>query len=169
MLGALMLHGITPGPTLLSQRPDMFWGVVTSMYVGNIMLLILNLPLIGLFTKIAKVPEAIMGAIITLVCLIGAYGGNNNPMDVLGLLRFGPLGHLMKKFKYEPAPFLLAFILGPMIETSLRQSLILSRGSFSFFFSRPISAVLLGLAIFLLITPAVRKYFGLTGGPKVCG
>jgi putative tricarboxylic transport membrane protein len=167
MLGALMLHGVTPGPTLLTNRPDMFWGVVTSMYIGNAMLLVLNLPLIGLFTKIAKVPEAIMGSIITLVCLIGAYGVNNNPMDILVMVVFGILGYLMKKFKYEPAPFLLAFILGPMIEISLRQSLIVSRGSFMIFFSRPISAVLLGLAILLLVTPAVRRYFGLTKGGEI--
>lgn len=159
MLGALMLHGITPGPMLLKQRPDMFWGVVTSMYVGNIMLLILNLPLIGLFTQITKVPEAIMGSIITMVCLLGAYVINNNPMDILIMIIFGILGYLLKKFKFEAAPLLLAFILGPMIEISLRQSLITSRGSFMIFFSRPISGVLLGLAIFLLITPSMRKYF----------
>lgn len=159
MLGALMLHGITPGPMLLKQRPDMFWGVITSMYVGNIMLLILNLPLIGLFVQITKVPEAIMGSIITLVCLLGAYGINNNPMDILIMVIFGVLGYLMKKVKLEAAPLLLAFILGPMIETSLRQSLILSKGNFMIFFSRPISGVLLSLAIFLLITPSIRKYF----------
>lgn len=122
------------------------------------MLLILNLPLIGLFVQITKVPEAIMGSIITLVCLIGAYGINNNPMDILIMVIFGVLGHFMKKFKLEAAPLLLAFILGPMIETALRQSLILSRGSFMIFFSRPISGVLLGLAIFLLISPPIRRY-----------
>ncbi len=160
MLGALMLHGITPGPMLLTQRPDMFWGIVTSMYVGNIMLLVLNLPLVGLFTQITRVPEAIMGGIITLVCMIGAYGINNNPMDILVMVVFGVIGHFMRKFKFEAAPLLLAFILGPMIETSLRQSLIISRGSFMIFFASPIAGILLGLAVFLLVTPPLRAYFG---------
>jgi putative tricarboxylic transport membrane protein len=158
MLGALMLHGVTPGPMLLTQRPDMFWGIVTSMYVGNIMLLVLNLPLVGLFTQITRVPQAIMGGIITLVCMIGAYGINNNPMDILVMVVFGVIGHFMRKFKFEAAPLLLAFILGPMIETSLRQSLIISKGSFMIFFASPLSGILLGLAVFLLVTPPLREF-----------
>jgi putative tricarboxylic transport membrane protein len=157
MLGAFMLHGLTPGPMLLAQHPDMFWGVVTSMYVGNVMLLILNLPLIGLFTKITKVPSSILGPIIVVVCLIGAYGVNNNPMDVLVMVIFGAFGHLMGKFGYEPAPLVLAFVLGPMIEISLRQSLILSEGSFLIFFLRPTSGILLAIAIFTLLGPAMRR------------
>jgi putative tricarboxylic transport membrane protein len=158
MLGALMLHGITPGPTLLAQRPEMFWGIVTSMYVGNIMLLILNLPLIGLFVKITMLPKSILGPLVVLVCLVGAYGVNNNPTDILVMVIFGVLGYLMGKFGYEPAPLVLAFVLGPMIEISLRQSLILSEGSFLIFFLRPIAGVLLGAAILMLLAPLIRRY-----------
>jgi len=142
---------------LLAQRPDMFWAVVTSMYVGNAMLLILNLPLIGLFTKITTIPSSIMGSIIVVVCLIGAYGVNNNPMDILVMVILGAFGYLMDKFGYDPAPLVLGFVLGPMIEITLRQSLILSEGSFLIFFLRPISAILLAIAIFTLLGPAMRK------------
>lgn len=135
----------------------MFWGIVTSMYVGNVMLLILNLPLIGLFTKINLVPSSIMGPIITLVCLVGAYGVNNNPIDVLVMVVCGVFGYVMAKFGYEPAPLVLAFVLGPLMETSLRQSLILSQGSFWIFFGRPISGVLLALAVVMFATPLIRR------------
>ena len=152
MLGAFLLHGVTPGPTLLSQKPEMFWGVVTSMYVGNVMLLILNLPLIGLFTRITRVPWAILGPIIVLVCLVGAYGVNNNPIDILVMVVFGVVGWAMMKFGYDPAPLVLAFVLGPMIETSLRQSLVLSHGSFLVFFTRPIAGGLLGAALLMVVS-----------------
>jgi putative tricarboxylic transport membrane protein len=141
---------VTPGPTLLSQKPEMFWGVVTSMYVGNVMLLILNLPLIGLFTRITRVPWAILGPIIVLVCLVGAYGVNNNPIDILVMVVFGVIGWVMVKFGYDPAPLVLAFVLGSMMETSLRQSLILSHGSFLVFVTRPIAAVSLAVMVALL-------------------
>ena len=149
LLGAIMIHGITPGPLLFKTRPDMFWGLITSMYIGNVMLLILNLPLVGLFAKIAFVPSSIMNPIIAFVCILGAYGVNNNPFDILFMVIFGICGFLAEKLDFEPAPLLLAFILGPMIEVSLRQSLILSRGSFDIFFSRPISGVTLSIAIIL--------------------
>lgn len=158
MLGAFLLHGVTPGPMLLKQRPEMFWGIIASMYVGNIMLLILNLPLIGLFVKITTLPSSIMGPIIVLVCLVGAYGVSNNPMDILVMVIFGVLGYLMDKFGYKPAPLVLAFVLGPMIEISLRQSLILSEGNFTIFFMRPIAGVLLGTAILMLLAPLIRKH-----------
>jgi putative tricarboxylic transport membrane protein len=158
MFGAFLLHGVTPGPILLKQRPEMFWGIIASMYIGNIMLLVLNLPLIGLFVKITTLPSSIMGPIIVLVCLVGAYGVNNNPMDILVMVIFGVLGYLMRKFSYEPAPLVLAFVLGPMIEISLRQSLILSEGSFLIFFVRPIAGVLLGAAILMLLAPMMRKH-----------
>ena len=152
MLGAFLLHGITPGPTLLTQRPEMFWGVVTSMYVGNVMLLILNIPLIGLFTRIARVPASILGPLIVLVCLAGTYGVNNNPIDLLVMVAFGVACYLMTKLGYDPAPLVLGFVLGPMVEMSLRQSLILSQGSFLIFFGRPIAGVLLGLALFMVMS-----------------
>jgi putative tricarboxylic transport membrane protein len=152
MLGAFLLHGITPGPTLLTQKPEMFWGVVTSMYVGNLMLLILNIPLIGLFTRITRVSPSILAALIVLVCLAGTYSVNNNPVDILIMVAFGVAGYLMTKFGYDAAPLVLGFVLGPMVEIALRQSLILSQGSFLIFFSRPIAGFLLGLALLAVMS-----------------
>jgi putative tricarboxylic transport membrane protein len=157
LLGAFMLHGIRPGPMLLSQRPDLFWGVVTSMYVGNVMLLVLNLPLIGIWVKITKIPQSYLAALIFLVCLVGAYATNNDGMDILVMLIFGLFGYVMRKFDFEEAPLLLAFILGPMLEQSLRQSLVVGKGSFLIFFQRPISAVVTSGAILLYLIPVVRS------------
>ena len=153
LLGALIIHGVTPGPLLLSQHPDLFWGVVASMYVGNAMLLALNLPLIGMWVQLLRVPYAILFPIIILFCLIGAYSINNSSTDVLIMLAFGVIGYLMKKLSLEAAPMVLAFVLGPMMETALRQSLIKSKGSFSIFFTHPISATCLIIAIALIIMP----------------
>jgi len=153
LLGALIIHGVTPGPLLLSDHPQLFWGVVASMYVGNAMLLALNLPLIGIWVQLLRVPYSILFPLIILFCLIGSYSINNSSMDVLIMLVFGVIGYLMKKLSLEAAPMVLAFVLGPMLETALRQSLIKSKGSFSIFFTRPISAVCLILAIALLIMP----------------
>lgn len=157
MLGAFMLHGITPGPMLLLQKPEMFWGVVTSMVVGNVMLLVLNLPLIGLFIKITKLPNSMMVPLILVACLVGAFGVNNNPVDILVMLFFGVVGYLAEKFAYSLAPLVLAFVIGPLMETSVRQSLIISQGSFAIFFSRPISAILLGVALVMFVLPAARQ------------
>ena len=153
LLGALIIHGVTPGPLLLADHPQLFWGVVASMYVGNAMLLALNLPLIGIWVQLLRVPYSILFPLIILFCLIGSYSINNSSMDVLIMLVFGVIGYLMKKLSLEAAPMVLAFVLGPMLETALRQSLIKSKGSFSIFFTRPISAVCLILAIALLIMP----------------
>jgi putative tricarboxylic transport membrane protein len=160
LLGALMIHGLIPGPMLLKQHPEVFWGTVTSMYVGNILLLLLNLPLIGLWVKVLKVPYRILFPLIILFCLIGAYSLNNTTFDIAVMTVFGLIGYLMKKFQYEGAPLLLAFVLGPMMEQALRQSLLISHGSFSIFFTRPISAVAMGLALLLIVSylfPAFRK------------
>jgi putative tricarboxylic transport membrane protein len=153
LLGALIIHGVTPGPLLLSQHPQLFWGVVVSMYVGNLMLLFLNLPLIGLWVQLLKVPYSILFPLIILLCLLGSYSINNSTMDVAIMLVFGVIGYLMKKVSLEAAPMVLAFVLGPMMETALRQSLIKSRGGFSIFFTRPISATCLILAIALMVIP----------------
>jgi putative tricarboxylic transport membrane protein len=153
LLGALIIHGVTPGPLLLSQHPDLFWGVVASMYVGNAMLLVLNLPLIGIWVQLLRVPYSILFPLIILFCLIGAYSINNSSTDVLIMLVFGVIGYLMKKLSLDAAPMVLAFVLGPMMETALRQSLIKSRGSFSIFFTRPISATCLIIAIILMVIP----------------
>jgi putative tricarboxylic transport membrane protein len=151
LLGALIIHGVTPGPLLLSQHPDLFWGLVASMYIGNAMLLVLNLPLIGIWVQLLKVPYPILFPIIILFCLIGSYSINNSSTDVLIMLVFGVVGYLMKKLSLEAAPLVLAFVLGPMLETSLRQALIKSKGSFLIFFTRPISATFLLIAITLMV------------------
>ena len=153
LLGALIIHGVTPGPLLLADHPQLFWGVVVSMYVGNAMLLALNLPLIGMWVQLLRVPYSILFPLIILLCLIGSYSINNSSTDVLIMLVFGMIGYLMKKLSLEAAPMVLAFVLGPMMETALRQSLIKSRGSFSIFFTRPISATCLIIAIALMIMP----------------
>ena len=125
----------------------MFWGVVSSMYIGNVMLLILNIPLIGLFTKITNIPARIIAPFIAVICVIGAYALNNDIMDIFIMTLFGLIGFLMKKFAYPAAPLILGFILGPLLEVSLRQALIVSDGSFLIFFVRPISAILLIAAV----------------------
>ena len=153
LLGALIIHGVTPGPLLLTQHPELFWGVVASMYVGNALLLALNLPLIGMWVQLLKVPYAILFPIIILFCLLGSYSINNSSTDVAIMLVFGVIGYLMKKLSLEAAPMVLAFVLGPMMETALRQALIKSKGSFTIFFTRPISATCLVIAIALMIMP----------------
>lgn len=153
LLGALMIHGVTPGPLLLVQHPEIFWGLVASMYLGNILLLVLNLPLIGIWVKLLKVPYSILFPLIIFFCLTGAYSINNSSTDVAIMLVFGVIGYLMRKLSLEAAPMILALVLGPMLETALRLSLIKSKGSFSIFFSRPISATCLIIAIALLVVP----------------
>jgi putative tricarboxylic transport membrane protein len=161
LLGALIIHGITPGPFLLSEHPAVFWGAVTSMYIGNAMLLVLNLPLIPLWVQLLKVPYyKVLLPLIILFCLIGAYAINNAVMDISFMVLFGGVGYLMKKFKYEPAPLALGFVLGPLFETNLRHSLQLSDGNLTVFFTRPISAIGLGIAIFLLFQPIVTFFLG---------
>jgi putative tricarboxylic transport membrane protein len=157
LLGALMIHGIKPGPLLAKNHPDLFWGVIGSMYIGNAMLLVLNLPLIGMWVKILKIPYPILFPLILLFCLIGCYSVNNNIVEVVIMIVFGIIGYLMRKFEYEGAPLVLAFVLSPMIENAFRQSLTMSHGSFSIFFGRPISCTLLIMAVILLIAPLVLK------------
>ena len=158
LFGALVIHGVRPGPFLIKDHPDLFWGVISSMYMGNVMLLVLNLPLIPLWVQILKIPYRILFPLILLFCIIGAFSLKSSAFEVLLMFIFGIVGYLFRKFGYEPAPLLLAFVLGPMFETNLRQSLTLSKGSFSIFFTRPISAIALILAIILLIT-AFIPYF----------
>lgn len=155
LLGAMIIHGMQPGPMLVKEQPGLFWGAVTSMYIGNAMLLVLNLPLIGLWVKILKIPYPILFPLILLFCVIGAYSLNNSVIEVLIMIVFGFLGYLFKKFEYEAAPLVLALVLGPMLETALRRSLLLSFGDPTIFITRPISAVLLLISFFLLAYPLV--------------
>ena len=163
LLGALLIHGIKPGPLLMKQHADVFWGVIGSMYIGNVMLLILNLPLIGIWVRILKIPYPILFPLILLFCLIGSYSLNNNVVEVAIMILFGIVGFLMKKFEYEGAPMILAFVLSPLMENALRQSLIMSHGSFTIFVTRPIALFFFAGAIFLLFSPLIP---GLKKRPK---
>ena len=155
---ALIIHGIQPGPLLIKQHPDLFWGLVASLYLGNGLLLILNLPLIGIWVKVLEVPYKILFPLILLFCLIGVYSMNNLSFDLYVMLFFGVVGWMMRKFGYEGAPLILAYVLGPMLENALRQSLLISQGSFLIFVTRPISAIALGFALLLLLTTLLPHF-----------
>jgi putative tricarboxylic transport membrane protein len=157
LIGAFMIHGVNPGPLLFKDNPALFWGIITSMYIGNFLLLILNVPLIGLFVGILKVPYQILGPIITIFCLIGAYSINNNVAGILIVIVFGVVGYLMRYFEYDPAPLVLAIVLGPLMEDSLRQSLMLFRGDASQVIHRPIALAFLVIAGFLLFSPLLSR------------
>lgn len=160
LLGALMIHGLQPGPLILTEHPEIFWGTVASMYVGNVMLLALNLPLIGMWVQILRIPYRSLFPLILLFCLVGSYSVGTNVFDVYVMLIAGVVGYVLRKLDYEPAPLILAFVLGPMLEQNLRQALILSDGSMLVFLTRPLSAASLAVAFFLLITallPSLQK------------
>jgi len=160
LFGAFLIHGVTPGPLLIKDHPEIFWGVIGSMYIGNVVLLILNLPLIPLWVQVLRIPDKILYPLIILFCLIGAYCINNSIFDVLIMILFGVVGYLLKKFDYEAAPLILAFVLGPMFEVNLRRSLLISQGSFSIFLERPIALMALIVCLFLVVLPvyqAIRR------------
>jgi putative tricarboxylic transport membrane protein len=144
-----------PGPMLVKEQPGLFWGVITSMYLGNAMLLVLNLPLIGVWVRILKVPYPILFPLILLFCLVGSYSLSNSIVEVLIMILFGVIGYFFKKFEYEPAPLVLALVLGPMLEAALRRSLLLSAGDPLIFLTRPISAVLMVISFCLLAFPLI--------------
>ncbi len=160
MVGAMTIHGIIPGPQVMTKNPSLFWGMVASMWIGNLMLLIINLPLVGVWVKLLKVPYRLMFPAILIFCRIGIYSINNNPTDVAFTAFFGFVGYLLMKLGFEPAPMLLGFVLGKLMEEKLRQALILSRGSFATFVERPVSAGLLAVAAIMLVVallPTIRK------------
>ncbi len=160
LLGSLIIHGIQPGPLMIGTHPNFFWGVVTSMYIGNAMLLILNLPLIGMWVRFLRLPYSILFPLILFFCLIGSYTLSNSLADVYIMIIFGIVGYLMRKYRYDAPPLILALVLGPLMEANLRRSLIISSGSPLIFFQRPISVVLISASLFLLISPllpALRK------------
>ena len=158
LFSALLIHGLQPGPLILKDHPEIFWGTVMSMYLGNVMLLVLNLPLIGLWIKILKIPYQILFPLILSFCIIGAYSINNSVIDVVAMLVFGVVGYLMRKFRYEGAPLILAFVLGPLLERAFVQSLNMSAGSYSIFFNEPISAVTLTIAFVLVLLSALSVF-----------
>ncbi|MCA0317085.1 MAG: tripartite tricarboxylate transporter permease [Proteobacteria bacterium] len=155
LLGALIIHNVPVGPTMITQRPDLFWGVVASMYVGNVMLLVLNLPLIGLWVRCLSVPYGILFPMILLLCCIGVYASSGQIFDLYVMISFGVFGWLVARWGYEPAPLVLGFVLGPMFENNLRKALILSRGSWMTFIERPLSAVFVVASVLILATALV--------------
>ncbi len=165
LLSGLMIHGVVPGPLLMQQHPDLFWGVIASMYIGNVILLILNLPLVGVFARITRVRPAILLPIVLVLCVIGAYAVNNSVFDVWVMLAFGVMGFLMRRYNFEAAPVVLGLVLGRMLENSLRQSLVILEGNLWSFWSRPLSAILMILAILVLVVlPIIR--FSISAKPK---
>ncbi|EMY32820.1 hypothetical protein D477_018139 [Arthrobacter crystallopoietes BAB-32] len=157
MFGALLIQGVTPGPQLVDQHPDLFWGVVNSMYIGNILLLIMSIPLVGIFVKILRVRAAILAPITALITMLGAYTINNSMFDVVLVVVFGIIGYLMKKFGFEPGPLVLAFVLGSLLEANLRRSLLVLNGDLGGFFGRPISATLLVLFVVVAVWPMIQS------------
>ncbi len=160
MAGAMILHGIQPGPTVMTEQPALFWGMITSMWIGNVMLVILNLPLVGLWVRLLTVPYHYLFPVIVVICAIGAFSVSNSLLDIQLMAAFGLLGYVFYKLDCEAAPLLLGFILGPMMEEYLRRAMALSRGDFSVFVTRPISATLLALSLFVLalvVLPSFRR------------
>jgi putative tricarboxylic transport membrane protein len=160
MIGAMAIHGIVPGPLVMQKQPELFWGMIASMWLGNLMLVVINLPLIGIWVSLLRVPYRLLFPAILIFCAIGVYSVNNQMFEVLLTALFGVVGYVFMKLGCEPAPLLLGFILGPLMEENLRRALLLSRGDASVFATRPISAAMLVLAALLLATvilPAVRS------------
>lgn len=160
MAGALMIQGIQPGPRMVESQPQLFWGLIASMWIGNLMLLIINLPLIGIWVSLLRVPYRFLYPSILVFCAIGAYSVNNTVFDIYQTVLFGFVGYVLIKLKCEPAPLLIGFVLGPMLEEYLRRALVLSRGNPLVFLERPVSAVLLGigfLALAAMLLPTVRR------------
>jgi putative tricarboxylic transport membrane protein len=160
MIGAMMIQGIAPGPQVMTERPELFWGMIASMWVGNLMLVVLNLPLIGMWIKLLTVPYRVLYPSILLFCGIGVYSISNAPFDVMQTAIFGVVGYIFVKLECEPAPLILGFILGPLMEENLRRAMLLSRGDPVVFFTRPISLTMLVIAaglLLIVVMPAVRK------------
>ncbi|MBR0668000.1 tripartite tricarboxylate transporter permease [Roseomonas hellenica] len=160
MVGALIIQGIQPGPRMVEAQPDLFWGLIASMWIGNLMLLVINLPMIGMWVKLLQVPYKYLYPSILVFCAIGVYSLNNNVFDVYQTVIFGILGYIFSKLRMEPAPLLIGFVLGPMMEEHLRRAMLLSRGDATVFIERPISATMLGIgavAILAMALPSLRK------------
>jgi putative tricarboxylic transport membrane protein len=160
MIGAMTIHGIVPGPQIITKQPELFWGMIASMWIGNLMLLIINLPLIGIWVKLLQVPYRLMFPAIIIFCCIGIYSINNSPTEVVLTAAFALFGYLLIKLGFEAAPLLLGFVLGRLMEEKLRQAMVISRGSLWTFMERPVSLILLVLALVIFVVsalPAIRK------------
>jgi putative tricarboxylic transport membrane protein len=160
MVGAMTIHGIVPGPQVMTKQPELFWGMIASMWIGNLMLVIINLPLVGVWVTLLRVPYRLLFPSIIVFCCIGVYSINNAPTDVVIAALFGVIGFWLIKHDFEGAPMLLGFVLGPLMEENLRRAMLIARGDATVFFTRPISGALLGIAILLLVLavlPMFRK------------
>ena len=163
LLGALIIHGVQPGPLLITEQPEIFWGVIASMYIGNFVLLILNLPMVGVFASILRLPQYLLMGLILLLCLVGTYSVNNSFLDLYILIGMGGVGYILRKLKFDMAPLILALVLGPMLEKTLRQSLFMTRGDVWMIINRPIAAVLLSAGLAAIVLPPLislmKRYF----------
>jgi putative tricarboxylic transport membrane protein len=160
MVGAMTIHGIVPGPQVMTKQPDLFWGMITSMWLGNLMLVVINLPMVGVWVKLLQVPYRLLFPAILIFCSIGVYSINNAPFDVVLTGVFGIIGYWLVKHDFEPAPMLLGFVLGPLMEENLRRAMLIARGDPSTFITRPISGGLIAVAALLLIVavlPMIRQ------------
>jgi putative tricarboxylic transport membrane protein len=160
MVGAMTIHGIVPGPQVMTKQPDLFWGLIASMWLGNLMLVVINLPMVGLWVRLLRVPYRLLYPMILVFCCIGVYSLNNTPFDVVMTAVFGLVGYWLLKHDFEPAPMVLAFVLGPLMEENLRRAMLLARGDATVFLTRPISAVLMAISAALLvfaILPMISK------------
>jgi putative tricarboxylic transport membrane protein len=160
MVGAMTIHGIVPGPQVMTKQPELFWGMIASMWLGNLMLVVINLPLVGLWVRLLRVPYRHLFPMIIIFCAIGVYSLNNSPFDVAMTALFGVVGYFLVKHDFEPAPMLLGFVLGPLMEENLRRAMLIARGDATVFLTRPLSASLLALAFILLVIavlPMIRK------------
>jgi putative tricarboxylic transport membrane protein len=158
LLGALLMQGVQTGPLLISQRPEIFWGVVASMYIGNVALLLLNYPLVGLWVHVLRIPQAALLSLILVITFVGAYSLNNSLLDVIVLVVMGIVGYMCRKMQFDVSPLVLAMVLGPMLETSFRESLYMSRGNLFVFFQRPISGTFFSIIFIMLIIPPLWKF-----------
>ncbi|HSF04388.1 MAG TPA: tripartite tricarboxylate transporter permease [Methylomirabilota bacterium] len=157
LLGALVITGIQPGPLLISQRPEVFWGVVASMYVGNLLLLVLNLPLVGLFVSVLRLPQHVLATLVLLLCLVGAYSLNNSQLDLWVLVAFGIFGYGLRQLRIDPSPLVVALVLGPLMEKTLRQTLFMERGDLLAVLGRPLTLTLLLIGVLALVAPVLAR------------
>jgi putative tricarboxylic transport membrane protein len=160
MVGAMTIHGIVPGPQVMTKQPELFWGMITSMWLGNLMLVVINLPLVGVWVKLLQVPYRFLFPAILIFCSIGVYSINNAPFDCVITAVFGLIGYWLSKHDFEPAPMLLGFVLGPLMEENLRRAMLIARGDPSTFITRPISGTLIGIAVVLVaiaVLPTIAR------------
>jgi putative tricarboxylic transport membrane protein len=157
LLGALVIHGLQPGPLLISQRPEVFWGFIASMYIGNVMLLILNLPLVGIFVSVLRLPQHVLATLVLMLCLVGAFSLSNSYLDLWVLAIFGVFGYVLRKLAVDPSPLVVALVLGPMMEKTLRQALFITQGSALELVARPLTAGILVVALAAFVGPPLVR------------